>query len=100
MSDWTPHGKVKRMDAEHFAIVTRWGKRIVSQVYHYQALDPNPAVGSPAIRLTKTVGATSGESYDLIRRPHGWDCECPRFARYGKCKHLAAARAIGLIGAQ
>jgi hypothetical protein len=96
-SNWEPHGKVKRLDENHFAIVVRWGKKIVSRIYRIETLDPNPAVGSPALRLTKLADGSTSESYDLIRREHGWDCECPRFVRYGKCKHLAACKALGLI---
>lgn len=91
--EWEPHGHVKRLDPHHFAIVVRWGKKIISQIYRHSTLDPDPAVGSPAIRLHKMDGST----YDLIRREHGWGCECPRFARYGKCKHLRACVKLGMI---
>lgn len=92
--DWKPHGKVKRLDAQHFAIVVRWGKRIVSQIYRHETLDPNPAIGSPALRLTKQDGST----YDVIRREFGWDCECVRCVRFGQCKHLESLRLLGLLG--
>lgn len=93
---WEPHGKVKVLDSQHFAIVVKWGKRIVSQIYRHETLDPNPKVGSPAFRLTKADGKT----YDLIRREFGWACECPRYERHGRCKHLRAALAVGLLGAK
>lgn len=92
--EWTPHGKVKRLDPTHIAIVVQWKRKVVSQVYHHELLDPDPAVGAPALRLTKV---SDGSTYDLIRREFGLSCECPRFERYGQCKHTAAAKALGLM---
>lgn len=70
-----------------------------TDVYSWTILDPDPEIGSPALRLTKA----DGSNYDLIRRPWGWDCECPDFKhrREGKdkdgCKHIRACRAVGLL---
>jgi hypothetical protein len=66
--------------------------------YKVSHLEPNPEIGSPAVRLTQS----DGSSYDLIRTVHGWTCECPDFVnrreRKGlKCKHLKAVLKAGVL---
>lgn len=81
-------------------LLAKWKGREVEHmtVYRVDKLNPNPEIGSPALRLTQA----DGKSYDLIRGPFGWTCECPDYLnrREGKvdtdgkplrCKHLKAA---------
>lgn len=67
--------------------------------YVVSNLDPDPSIGSPAVRLTQE----DGSSYDLIRTRHGWTCECPDFVNRRErkgllCKHLKAAFRTVLAG--
>jgi hypothetical protein len=77
------------------------GRRVeVVTVYRVSNLDPDPEIGSPAVRLTQA----DGKSYDLIRTAqYGWTCECPDFKRRREakgllCKHLKAALKTILAG--
>ncbi len=56
----------------------------------------------PAYRLRK-IGGESFEVYDVAAWPEGETCECKTFLdsrRTGTCKHLDAARAVGLFTRQ
>lgn len=75
-------------------------------MYRVRFLDPHPEVaGKPAIRLTKMDGEDSStDVYDLNKDSFGtWLCSCPDFvfSRRRKdpdgCKHLRAAKAVGLL---
>jgi hypothetical protein len=73
----------------------------VITTYAVIRLDPDPQIGSPAIRLVKA----GGSSYDLIRTEHGWTCECQdwhnRRQESGRmCKHLKAALNTGILVAR
>ncbi|HWE35277.1 MAG TPA: hypothetical protein VG406_01800 [Isosphaeraceae bacterium] len=71
--------------------------------YRVRPLDGRGIGAARAFRLAKLAG--DGEVYDLAGYPDGYaECDCPdwTFHRDGLdpagCKHLAAARACGLIG--
>jgi hypothetical protein len=68
--------------------------------YDVQILDPDPSIGAPAVRLIQA----DGSSYDVIRRPFGWTCECKdwltRRVNSGEpCKHIAAVTKAGVLPA-
>ena len=70
----------------------------VVNTYGVTTLDPDPSIGSPAIRLTKADGSI----YDVIRTPHGYECSCPdgtyrRANSPSACKHTKALQAVGLL---
>lgn len=78
------------------------GKEVVTE-YRVEALNPDPEVGFPGLRLIALDGSAS--VYDLLRTSWGIVCDCPDYkARRenvgAECKHLAAARSVGLIGGQ
>ena len=70
----------------------------VCYAVRFLPVDPGAGV-SRLVRLRKA----DGESYDLSAHPHGHECTCPdyEFSRRGTgngpCKHIAAARAVGLL---
>lgn len=74
------------------------GKKTVRTRYRVVDLDPDPAIGSPAISLEKE----NGTKYDIILTEHGWRCDCgdAEFRRANSplyCKHVVTAIAAGLI---
>jgi hypothetical protein len=73
-------------------------------VYQVEDLCPDPAVASPAYRLTKAGPGLFSEptAYDVAVTEHGAVCSCPDFI-YRRandpepCKHIRAMRAKGLL---
>lgn len=70
--------------------------------YLIEPLDPDPAIGHPALRLLKIGSGSEFAVYDLIRTRHGWTCSCGDFTfrhqNDGKlCKHLGAVLAVRLL---
>ncbi|HWE35785.1 MAG TPA: SWIM zinc finger family protein [Isosphaeraceae bacterium] len=71
--------------------------------YRVRPLDGRGIGAARAFRLAKLAG--EGDVYDLAAYPDGRaECDCAdyEFSRkgtdHGPCKHLAAARACGLLG--
>lgn len=97
----TVHGKA-RLEGDVLTVTRCYESGVpCTRKYTVTRLDPAPEIGFPAIRLTRE----DGHSYDLIRTPDGWTCECWDFkARredHGEfCKHLRAAEATGVIEKQ
>jgi hypothetical protein len=80
------------------------GKRTREEVTAYGVivLQPDPDVGSPAVRLVKA----DGSSYDLIQTEYGWTCECRDFESRRRnvaneadreCKHIRAVLKAGVL---
>lgn len=73
----------------------------IDTAYRVDPLDVHPDIGTAAVRLVVLLGENFS-SYDLVRRPWGWTCECPDFVKRKSdkgdvCKHLGAALAAGVI---
>jgi len=76
------------------------GKKYVEnvQVYEVCDLDPDPRCAYPAFSLRKK----SGEVWHIAVETYGPTCSCPHATFRGGnsrevCKHISAARAVGLL---
>lgn len=97
----TPKGKARYI--EPILVITMFrqkGDKIVEEVtmYNVQNLNPDPKVAFPAFSLTKP----NGDSWHISVNEHGPSCTCPHATYRGSnarvpCKHIAAARAVGLL---
>lgn len=80
-------------------LIRRDGPKAEMQPYDVTALDPDPSIGRPAIRLKKL----GGESFDIILSDGEHLCECPDFRHRRQnrdpkgCKHIAGLRKVATV---
>lgn len=70
--------------------------------YVVTCLRPDPAVAAAAWRLTRLGGRGERASHDVSVFKHGVECTCGDWVFHAHkrpqgCKHVKAARAVGLI---
>lgn len=67
-------------------------------LYYVQILRPDPGVAKAAVHLAH-LKRGRWHGYDVHVDKHGAHCDCPA-AEFGKgkeCKHILAAREVGLL---
>lgn len=100
MNATLPAAPVKSARKPKAAPVASLTLSIGRESYGVQKIDAGE-FGSAAVRLTKR---SDGTTYDVLVAHHGCECSCPDFifrhADHGTpCKHIEAARSVGLIEA-
>ncbi len=67
--------------------------------YKVSFLPSDPSIGAPAWRLEKSSEGEGAASYEVIKRPHGPECNCASatYRENQPCKHIIALRDVGLI---